>query len=202
MSVRSPCTIIHNFHYLLSEKFVLSSGVPSIMHDPTLKVGRQSEGPYHPSYMRKTPLRLLPATSQQARNNKAFPFTDSQALAQIEPEDNLIYGPHPHAEEYKASSPLLYGSHNMDADRDSNFAEDRKITLHNIPVADLVRAKEYEDEDVRSRQRRVESSEPRIDTRFARHGRFGKANGGRQAGERFDTFGETISEELWTGARR
>ncbi|KAF2366676.1 hypothetical protein FHG87_002565 [Trinorchestia longiramus] len=181
-------------------------GISSIMNDPTLPVGRQSEGPYHPSYMRKAPYRQQSSHLISDEENLSRPHTmyfepETIMNAQVEPEDSLMYGPHPQAEEYKAGSPLVYGSHNMDSeDKLENFVGDRRTTLQ---VADLLRSSEGNTEDARSRQRRVENPELNIG-RAARHGRFGEGGSREDAGggKRFDTFGQSISEELWTGPKR
>ncbi|XP_018026773.1 uncharacterized protein LOC108682165 isoform X2 [Hyalella azteca] len=183
-------------------------GISSIMHDSNLRVGRQSEGPYHPSYMRKAPYRQQSSTLISDEENLSRPPTmyrspDPSMDFQTDYEDTLQDGSQPQAEEYTAGAPILYGSHKMDSnDAVESLVSDRKQTLY---VADLVRVNDDNPDDARSRQRRVESSSSMPNgERFARHGRFGEAGGVSESDEdeRFDTFGKKISEELWVGPRR
>lgn len=197
--------------------YVISRGISKAMHDSSLSVGRQSEGPSHPSLMRKAPPRRLATT--------LLPYTDAEGrphtlvhLPKEEDGDHLLaeaaslrggpqhlnfYGGHP--PQYKTGSERYYLSQNDYKESDDDLKEQQDP--ENIKRMNLKIARDAEDER-RSRPRRVENSFPvqAEDRNLARHGRFDELLGSRSEAshvpQRYDTFGHAISEELWAGNRR
>lgn len=175
------------------------------MQDPTLLVGRQSEGPSHPLLMRRNPPRqksaiLLSAPENIARPSTMYFFPKTQVEGIIQVEDGYYHRMNdgwtePQNQRYRDPQP--------------QYMEISPPEYTALPSSrDLVPPTETENDRL-SRQRRVENSSDKsnLESDVVRHGRFNDLLSERGSqndnnNERFDTFGLRISEHTWVGPKR
>ena len=161
------------------------------MFDGSLGAARQSEGPSHPSMMRKAPPRRHGTPFIVDLDNLSRPNIMFYNAQKNEPYEQQQQSFQPLPEETSSIDDLTVASHRLeDSSVPVALAHQTHADLNGLEIAK------------RSRQRRLDILHSEAGNRKDERLIFERRHGFEDPNSRHDTFGHEISEDVWTGLKR